>query len=122
MAPQPERPAQGAVPTPPTPSPSPELVAPPSAPSSRAGLAGLPGTPSPELALKSRWTPVSWDDLPGWQDDSLHEAWNAWLKNCERPGPVFGPLCADVRRLSIADASEQRLWMVTRLQPYLAYF
>jgi len=31
---------------------------------------------------------------------------------------VFGPLCADVRRLSIADASEQRLWMVTRLQPY----
>ena len=118
MAPQPERPAQGTAPTPPTPSPSPELVAPPSAPSSRAGLAGLPGTPSPELALKSRWTPVSWDDLPGWQDDSLHEAWNAWLKNCERPGPVFGPLCADVRRLSIADASEQRLWMVTRLQPY----
>ena len=39
-------------------------------------------------------------------------------QNCERPGPVFGPLCADVRRLSIADADEQRLWMVSRLQPY----
>jgi membrane-bound lytic murein transglycosylase A len=61
---------------------------------------------------------VSWDELPGWSEDSLHEAWNAWLKNCERPGPVFGPLCADVRRLSIADADEQRLWMVSRLQPY----
>ena len=92
----------------------------PTAPSGvpRAGLAGLPGTPAPDRPVKSRWTPVSWDELPGWSEDSLHEAWNAWLKNCERPGPLFGPLCADVRRLSIADADEQRLWMVSRLQPY----
>ena len=84
----------------------------------RAGLAGLPGTPAPDRPIKSRWTAVPWDALPGWGEDSMHEAWNAWLKNCERPGPLFGPLCADVRRLSIADAEEQRLWMITRLQPY----
>ncbi|HSV54671.1 MAG TPA: MltA domain-containing protein [Burkholderiaceae bacterium] len=67
---------------------------------------------------KSRWTPVRWADLPGWAEDSPHEAWNAWLKSCERPGPVFAPLCGEVRRLSIGTADEQRAWMLARLQPY----
>ena len=67
---------------------------------------------------KSRWVPVRWADLPGFEDDKLFEAWNAWLKSCERPGPVFAPLCADARRLSIASAEEQRTWMQLRLQPY----
>ncbi len=51
---------------------------------------------------KSRWVPVGWGELPGFDDDALHEAWNAWLRNCERPAPAFAPLCGDVRRLSIA--------------------
>ena len=74
--------------------------------------------PAPILQSRSRWTAVRWADLPGWQDDALHEAWNAWLKSCERPGPVFAPLCAQVRTLSIADADEQRAWLMARLQPY----
>ncbi len=61
---------------------------------------------------------MRWADLPGFRDDPLHEAWNAWLKSCERPGPVFAPLCAEVRRLSIAGDTEQRAWMQRRLQPY----
>lgn len=67
---------------------------------------------------KSRWVPVRWADLPGFNDDPLHEAWNAWLKSCERPGPAFAPLCAEVRRLSIAGDAEQRAWLQQRLQPY----
>ena len=67
---------------------------------------------------KSQWTPVRWAELPGFQDDTLHEAWNAWLKSCERPGPVFAPLCGEVRRLSIGSADEQRAWLMARLQPY----
>ncbi|MFZ4479101.1 MAG: murein transglycosylase A [Rhodoferax sp.] len=74
--------------------------------------------PAPILQARSRWTAVHWADLPGFQDDSLHEAWNAWLKSCERPGPVFAPLCAEVRRLSISDGAEQRAWLMARLQPY----
>ncbi len=62
--------------------------------------------------------PVRWAELPGFEDDKLFEAWNAWLKSCERPGPTFAPLCGDARRLSIASADEQRAWMVARLQPY----
>ncbi|OOG48418.1 murein transglycosylase A [Polaromonas sp. A23] len=67
---------------------------------------------------KSRWVPVAWTDLPGFESDTLFEAWNAWLKSCERPGAVFAPLCGEVRRLSIATGDEQRAWMTSRLQPY----
>lgn len=74
--------------------------------------------PPQRLQAKSRWTAVRWKDLPGFAEDTLFEAWNAWLRNCERPGPVFAPLCAEVRQLSIASNDEQRRWMVQRLQPY----
>ncbi|NDP62496.1 MltA domain-containing protein [Polaromonas sp.] len=74
--------------------------------------------PPPRLLGKSRWVAVHWSELPGFEEDSLFEAWNAWIKSCERPGPVFAPLCSEVRRLSIASAQEQRDWMVARLQPY----
>ena len=102
----------------------PPVAAPPAAGAAAAlpgdsGPAGLgefvPGTLQQG---KSRWVPVRWADLPGFNGDALHEAWNAWLQSCERPGPVFAPLCSDVRRLSIASGDEQRAWMAARLQPY----
>lgn len=71
---------------------------------------------------KSRWIPVSWADLPGFSQDALHEAWGAWIRSCTRPAsasiPALSALCSDVRRLAIADAAEQRQWMMQRLQPY----
>ncbi len=67
---------------------------------------------------KSRWTPVRWSELPGFNEDAMHEAWNAWLKSCERPAAPFTALCPEVRRLSIGSGDEQRAWMVERLQPY----
>ena len=94
------------------------------------GEAGIPGPPrlgplGGPLAVpgtlpgyRSRWVPVDWSDLPGWQQDAMHEAWEAWLRNCERPAPAFAPLCPEVRRLAIAGEEEQRAWMQQRLQPY----
>lgn len=67
---------------------------------------------------RSRWVPVPWSDLPGFADDTLFEAWNAWLKSCERPVAPHAALCGEVRRLSIGSAEEQRAWMQARLQPY----
>ncbi len=75
----------------------------------------VPGT---LYQAKSRWVPAAWSDLPGFADDALFEAWNAWLKSCERPGGAFASLCPDIRRLSIASADEQRAWMMERLQPF----
>jgi membrane-bound lytic murein transglycosylase A len=70
------------------------------------------------VRAKSRWVPVSWAELPGFEADPLFEAWNAWLKSCERPGPVFAALCPEVRRLSIGTEADQRQWLQERLQPY----
>lgn len=67
---------------------------------------------------KGRWVPAAWADLPGFADDSLFEAWNAWLKSCERPGGAFATLCSEVRRLSIGSPQEQRDWIRERLQPF----
>lgn len=82
--------------------------------------APAPGAPLPPPIVngKSRWQPVPWSELPGFADDALHEAWNAWLKSCERPAPPLAALCPEVRRLSIGTADEQRAWMMRRLQPY----
>ena len=84
---------------------------------------GAQGTPAPIAAAavsfpKSRWLPVAWSELPGFESDALHEAWNAWVKNCERPTPAFAGLCSEVRRLSIANGDEQRAWMLAKFQPY----
>jgi len=100
----------------PTSSSSSPADAAPAAPGSRPGDDGP--LPAPLVKDKSRWVPVRWAELPGFEEDHLFEAWNAWLKSCERPGPAFAPLCGEVRRLSIASAEEQRAWMVARLQPY----
>ncbi|MDD2712789.1 MAG: MltA domain-containing protein [Simplicispira sp.] len=101
--------------TPPQPiPPAPATPAVPGIPVPRAT-----GTlPAPLAQPASRWVPVPWEELPGFSDDSLHEAWNAWVRSCERPPPAFAPLCPQVRRLSIATAPEQRAWMLDRLQPY----
>jgi membrane-bound lytic murein transglycosylase A len=94
-----------------TPAPSPPVA------QATASPSAAPVGPSIQQA-KSRWTPVRWSELPGWDTDALHEAWNAWLKSCERPTTALAQLCPEVRRLSIGTGAQQRAWMVQRLQPY----
>jgi membrane-bound lytic murein transglycosylase A len=105
--------------SPPTPPSLPQGVPPVTSPTA-------PVIPPPDATpvgpriqqAKSRWTPVRWSELPGWDADALHEAWNAWLKSCERPTTALAQLCPEVRRLSIGTGAQQRAWMVQRLQPY----
>ena len=74
--------------------------------------------PAPLQRGKSRWVPVRYSELPGWGQDRLHEAWNAWVRGCERPAPGHAALCTEVRQLSIATAAEQQAWVMRRFQPY----
>jgi membrane-bound lytic murein transglycosylase A len=66
---------------------------------------------------RSRWIPVDWAELQGFGNDTLGEAWAAWLRSCERPGTLVA-VCADVKRLAGAGDEERRAWMLARLQPY----
>ncbi|WP_029706723.1 murein transglycosylase A [Rhodoferax saidenbachensis] len=97
--------------------------APPLYPPSRAPVVSVPSSAPVNVAGTlnrgpGRWVPVAWSELPGFGEDSLYEAWNAWIKSCERAVPPFTALCGDVRRLSIGSPEEQRAWMQSRLQPY----
>jgi membrane-bound lytic murein transglycosylase A len=74
--------------------------------------------PAVILRAKSRWVPVRWSELPGFSQDALHEAWNAWIKSCEKPAPALASHCASVRHLSIASAEQQRSWLMANWQPY----
>lgn len=92
-------------------------------PAPAASPAGAPGgvaAPLPQAVLqgRSRWVAVPWTQLPGLEQDQLHEAWNAWLKSCERPTAPWAALCPEVRRLSIGSAQEQLAWLSARMQPY----
>ncbi|MCZ2104007.1 MAG: murein transglycosylase A, partial [Burkholderiales bacterium] len=100
------------------PAPSGAPAATPTQPPTLGPLGGPMAVPGTLATYRSRWVPVDWGDLPGWQQDAPHEAWQAWLRNCERPAPAFAPLCGEVRRLSIASDDGQRAWMQERLQPY----
>jgi membrane-bound lytic murein transglycosylase A len=74
--------------------------------------------PPPIQRGKSRWTPVHWSELPGWGQDGLHEAWNAWVRGCERPAPGQAGPCAELRQLAIGTPAEQQAWVMRRFQPY----
>lgn len=88
------------------------------APRAPAPLTDNDPLPPAQQRGKSRWTPVRWAELPGWGLDQLHEAWNAWVRGCERPVSGHTALCGEVRQLSIATPAEQQAWVVRRFQPY----
>ncbi len=120
--------------SPPVNSPAPQAPAPSASANGQPGAstgaassfpvqpaASVEDGPAPGTSIvqaKSRWTPARWTDLPGWEQDNLHEAWNAWLQSCERPSTALASLCPELRRLSLANNAEQRAWMQLRLQPY----
>lgn len=88
------------------------------APANAPGVGSVTTSTASMLQARSRWVAVPWSELPGFGQDNLFEAWNAWIKSCERPAEPFTALCPEVRRLSIATEQEQRSWLQSRLQPY----
>lgn len=66
----------------------------------------------------SLWQAVDWSALPGFDSDSLAQAWNAWIKSCERPTAPLAAACPQVRQLSLADDADKRAWIQSRFQPY----
>jgi membrane-bound lytic murein transglycosylase A len=92
----------------------------PSAAASNAPQTALSTPASVIIQARSRWVAADWSELPGVAQDQIDQAWNAWLKSCERSAALPSPLaalCPQVRALSIASRQEQLAWLQSRLQP-----
>lgn len=74
--------------------------------------------PPAAIHPNSRWTAVSWDDLPRIFDDNLREALPAWLSSCSRPQAAWRKACSELLNLKNADGEVIRIWMMAHLQPY----
>lgn len=104
------------------PLPYPQTPQAPQAPQAQPAPATPPASTAPAPVAganpaKGRWTTVAWSELPGFEEDNLFEAWNAWIKSCERPAPQFARYCGDIRRLSIGSPEQQRDWLRQNFQP-----
>jgi membrane-bound lytic murein transglycosylase A len=79
----------------------------------------------PPIAMPgSLWVATDWDKLPGWTDDDLTEAWNAWLRNCSNNAntkkihATLLALCPQLRVLSLSSNDERRAWVQERMQAW----
>jgi len=77
---------------------------------------GAPGVPI--VRSRSRWVPVDWADLPGWQADSTRELWPALQRGCDRPAPAWEAICVAARGYIPASDAQARDWLQQRLRPY----
>ncbi len=101
----------------PAPKPVP-IAAPVAEPAAAAPVAAVtPAAPTINRAA-SRWVPVPWSDLPGWNADSLGSAWSAWMASCQRAVAPWAGVCADARGMGVASDADKRAWMQRRLQAY----
>lgn len=96
-------------------APSDELSPAPWAPEARLTA---PSSMAILRRAKSRWVPVQWSDLPGWQRDRTLELWPALLHSCTKATPPWRELCLAAQALPPQSDDETRLWLQTHLQPY----
>jgi len=80
-------------------------------------------TPTSYSSSIASFNAVSWQALPGWQDDDLSQAWPAWLKSCDvlrkRSGEVnWRQVCTQATSLSPSDTQSIRRYFESNFQAY----
>jgi membrane-bound lytic murein transglycosylase A len=94
--------------------------APPSpaaAPTEAQGASAAAPLP-PLVRGRSRWLPVPFSELPGWEADRLAESWPALRLGCTRPAPDWAVFCRQASALVAPDDAALRAWLQQRLQAY----
>ena len=84
---------------------------------------GSSAAPSSYSSSIASFSAVSWQALPGWQEDNLAQAWPAWLKSCDvlrkRAGEVnWRQVCAQAAGVSAQDTSAIRKYFESNFQAY----
>jgi membrane-bound lytic murein transglycosylase A len=78
-----------------------------------------PVTPAPAPPKASLFEPVTFADLPDWQNDALADILGAFRASCRRLRTLdaWRPICADAARLQ-SDPATLRVFSETRLMPW----
>ena len=93
----------------PPPGKQPDIVMPPP-----VGPVAIPApTPVPPM------TPVSFESLPGWQQDDLRQAWPAWLASCRvlAKKPQWSAPCSASATVDAGDSAAIRRYFETYFVP-----
>ena len=100
------------------------LLAACSTPSTRGSIYRSSGSaPTSYDSSIASFRSVSWQDLPGWQEDDLTQAWPAWLKSCDalrkRNSDVnWRQVCSQANRVSGKDKQVIRQYFEVNFQAY----
>lgn len=81
-----------------------------------------PAAPPP-AASAARYVAAAWDDLPGWSDDRIAEAWPALLVGCRRLGvgtqaATWRAPCASAETIDGNNERAVRAWLLAHFSPY----
>ena len=79
--------------------------------------------PSSYSSSIASFSAVSWQALPGWQEDDLSQAWPAWLKSCDvlrkRNSEInWRQVCAQASNISARDSQAIRQYFENNFQAY----
>lgn len=100
------------------------LLAACSTPSTRGSVYRSSGSaPTSYNSSIASFRSVSWQDLPGWQEDDLTQAWPAWLKSCDalrkRNSDVnWRQVCSQANGVSDKDKQVIRQYFEANFQVY----
>ena len=91
-------------------------------PTSRAA-GQMSGLSAPFSSPIASFKAVSWQELPGWQEDDLRQPWAAWLKSCDvlrRKSSELNwrDLCARAVNINGGDLAAVRQYFESGFQPY----
>ena len=84
---------------------------------------GSGASPSSYSSSIASFSAVSWQALPGWQEDDLVQAWPAWLRSCDalrkRSGEVnWRQVCSQTTSVSSRDSQSIRRYFESNFQAY----
>ena len=92
-------------------------------PESRSSASAPSSAPSSYSSSIAGFRSVSWQDLPGWQEDDLMQAWPAWLKSCDalrkRNSEInWRQVCSQTAAISSRDKQAIRQYFEGNFQAY----
>ena len=85
--------------------------------------ASVGAAPSSYSSPIATFSAISWQALPGWQDDDLTQVWPAWLKSCDalrkkNGEPNWRQVCAQASNVSGRDNQSIRQYFENYFQAY----